>query len=264
MLDLHIIRTQPDQVQAAADAKRKNVDVKSFLDLDAKKNSLQATLDDLKHQQKQAGKERNIDLAKQLKGEIQTKQEQFQTLSEEHHTIRQSIPNLIHADVAEWASEDDNVVIKKIGDIPTFDFEPQDHQTLGENLWMIDKEKAAEVSWARFFYLKGDVALLQYAVVQYAFGVLQNTDILQQIIDEKKLSVPATPFTVVIPPLIVSQDTMQKMGRLHPKDDRYCLDADNQVFVGSAEHCLWPMHMGEMLREHDLPLRYVAYYAMFS
>lgn len=94
------------------------------------------------------------------------------------------------------------------------------------------------ISGSRFFFLFGDLARLQNAVVQFSLNAAQDPAVIQQIIKEKNLSIDPKPFTLVVPPLIISQETMQKMGRLHPKDDRYCLDEDNQVLVGSAEHCL--------------------------
>ncbi len=91
---------------------------------------------------------------------------------------------------------------------------------------------------ARFFYLKGDLALLQYAVVQYTFSILTSRESLAHIASINNLTVDTTPFDVVIPPVMIKYDTAQKMGRLHPMDDRYCLDQDQMMMVGSAEHSL--------------------------
>ncbi|MBP7884954.1 hypothetical protein KAZ93_02090 [Patescibacteria group bacterium] len=73
----------------------------------------------------------------------------------------------------------------------------------------------------------------------------------------------AKPFEVVIPPLMIHYETAEKMGRLHPMEDRYCLDQDQFMLVGSAEHSLGPIHMDQVLEEETLPRRYVAYTPCF-
>jgi len=74
--------------------------------------------------------------------------------------------------------------------------------------------------------------------MQYTFDILTNQQTLQKIIDQNKLKVSSKPFIITIPPIIINQDTANKMGRLHPKDDRYCIEEDSFMFIGSAEHSL--------------------------
>ena len=100
--------------------------------------------------------------------------------------------------------------------------------------------------------------LLEYALINFTFSVLTDEKILSEIIKENNLKVSSKPFVPVSPPLMVNYDTMEKMGRLHPMDDRYCHPEDKQVLIGSAEHSLGPIHMNEVLKEADLPKRYFA------
>ncbi len=259
MLDIQDIRDRKDELQKVIDFKNKHINLQDFLQLDEQRRSLQKEIDDLKHEQKTAWKQKDFEKASSLKKIIQDKQEQFTTIKKEFDEIHWSIPNFVDKSVPRGKSEDENEIIKTVGKIPEFDFDVKDHQTLWEDLNMIDKEQASKVSGSRFFYLFGDIASLQYALLHYCFSVLTNQSTLQDIIKKNNLTISDKPFTVVVPPSIVSFDTMDKMWRLHPKEDRYCLEEDNQVLIWSAEHSLWPIQMNQTIQEQALPIRYVAY-----
>ncbi len=258
MIDINKLRDNLEQFKQAAIAKHKDINFEQIISLDDQRKTLQKQSDDLKHQQKVAGQERNIELAKKLKTDIQKIQDEYITVKEQLDAWLASVPNLIHPDVPDGKDEDDNVVVKTVWDIPTFDFEVKDHQTLGEDLGMIDKEKAAEVTGARFFYLKGDIVKLQYAIIQYTFDTLTNEEVIKEVVAKNNLDVSTKPFQLVIPPLMIKYDTAEKMWRLHPKDDRYCLEQDKLMLIWSAEHSLGPIHMNETFDEKELPVRYVA------
>lgn len=263
MLDLQYIRDNQAAVQKACDLKNKKVDVSAFLAIDSQKNKIQFEIDDLRFQQKEAGKNREIEKATSLKENIQTLSEEFRVLAESHQAIWETIPNMIHPDVAIGKNEDENVVLRVEWTKPSFSFTPRDHQILGENLGILDKNKASVISWSRFFFLIWDLARLQNAVVQFSLNAAQDPSVIKQIIKEKNLKIDPRPFTLVVPPLIISQETMWKMWRLHPKEDRYCLEEDNQVLIWSAEHCLGPLHMDETIAESELPVRYIAFTPAF-
>jgi len=176
----------------------------------------------------------------------------------ELNTILLNCPNFIHPDVPVGESEDDNVVIRTYGTPTTFDFPPKDHEDIGKALGIIDKEKAAQVTGARFAYLKGDIVHLQNAIAAFTLDVLTDEKILQKIIDTNNIPTVAKPFVPVIPPLMINFDTAEKMGRLHPIEDRFTFPDDRFMMIGSAEHSLGPIHMDEVLDGKDLPLRYVA------
>ena len=99
---------------------------------------------------------------------------------------------------------------------------------------------------------------MQNAVAAFTFDVITDTNILQKIINDKWLKIKATPFMPVIPPLMINFETAEKMGRLHPTEDRFTFPEDKFMMIGSAEHSLWPIHMDEVLDAKTLPIRYVA------
>jgi seryl-tRNA synthetase len=217
-------------------------------------------MDDTKHRQKQAsGSKDTIEEAKMLKSIVQQLEIEHVAIVKELHEKMRELPNFVHESVVVWASEDENVETKRIGSPRSFSFVPVDHQTLGENLGILDKNQAAKVSGARFFYLIGAGAQLQYALMNYVFSLVTDKQFLADLIERQWLHCSPKPFQIVVPPTIISYETMDRMGRLHPMDDRYCLEVDKQVLVGSAEHSLGPIHMDQTLLEDDLPRRYIAF-----
>lgn len=133
---------------------------------------------------------------------------------------------------------------------------------LGEALDIIDTEKSAVISGSRFNYLKGDAVLLQFALIQLAFNTLTDKKIVEKLAKEAK-NPSGKPFMPVIPPVIAKAEVMKKMDRFDPIDDRYYLEKDDSLLVGSAEHTLGPLHMGEVIDEKELPIRYVGYSTAF-
>lgn len=173
------------------------------------------------------------------------------------------LPNIPSDDTPIGADESANVVLRQVGDKPQFDFAPKDHVVLGEALGFIDIEKAAQVVGARFAYMKGDLVLLEMAVINFAVNFLTNEGALKHLIEIKNLNVSSKPFTLVSPPLMMRSEVMQRMARLEPRDERYHVEVDDLYLIGSAEHTLGPLHMDETVKETDLPIRYAAFTAAF-
>lgn len=169
MLDINFIRDNVAQVKDAASSKRVTIDIDHLLDLDDQRKSLQTSIDTLKFEQKQAGKERNIEKAKGLKVEIQAKQDDYVAIKEQLDLLLLKVPQILHPDVPAGTSEEDNVEMYIRGEKPNFDFDTLDHVTLMKNHDMIDVERAVKLAGARNYFLKGDGALLEQAVLQYAF-----------------------------------------------------------------------------------------------
>ena len=153
--------------------------------------------------------------------------------------------------------------MRKWGSVPKFTFTVKDHVQLGHDLDLIDNETASNISGARFTYLKNELALLQFALIQHAFFVLTSEKLLKKIADSVKKGFNAKPFSPMIVPVMIKPDVFGKMARLEPKEERYYIPSDDVYLVGSAEHTLGPMHMDKIILEQDLPLRYVGYSTAF-
>ncbi|MBI5369669.1 serine--tRNA ligase [Candidatus Uhrbacteria bacterium] len=263
MLDIKILRDDPEKVKLACKNKNADVDIDRVLTLDSERRRLRGEIDELNQERKKAAQAKDIEEGKRLKGYGSELEAQLNAIETEFTTLMLSIPNLPSDDTPVGKDEAENVVLRNWGEPPEFDFVPKDHLTIGSALGLIDSEKAVQVSGVRFTYLKGAAVLLQYALAQLAFSVLTDQDELQAIIKKAKLSVSAKPFTPVAPPLMIRPDVFQKMARLEPKEERYYIPSDDAFLIGSAEHTLGPLHMGETLKEAELPARYVAFTPAF-
>lgn len=263
MLDIKFIRENPDKVRTAAKNKKVDADVDALLRLDAERRTLQAKVEEVNRQRNEAAKAKDIENGKRLKTELAALEERAAALDAEMRPILLKLPNVPVEGTPVGPDESGNVVIKTWGEPTKFAFAPKDHVELGKLHGMIDNELGAEVAGARFTYLKGDLVLLQQAIISYVFSVLTDRGALERIIAENGLAVPATPFTPVIPPLMIKPDVFQRMARLEPREERYHIPSDDLYLIGSAEHTLGPMHMDESLDEAALPLRYVACTAAF-
>jgi len=146
MLDINFIRENTDRVRSAITLKRKNIDLDYLLSIDDKRKSLQAQIDSLKFEQKKAGEARDIELAKSLKDQISGLDKEYTDVLTEFDTLMLQIPQVLHPDVPHGKDDSENIEIKKVGDIPSFDFEIRDHQTLMEMHDMIDIERGVKLA----------------------------------------------------------------------------------------------------------------------
>ena len=263
MIDIQLIRDDAEHIKTICKQKNIEVDVDSIVKMDSERRILVQEINELNQARNIAAKEKNIAEGKKLKEKYTKLQDDINKLEEKLSELTLKVPNLPSEDTPIGESEEGNVVIKTVGEKPVFSFEPKTHWELGEALGLIDKERAAEVSGARFAYLKGDLVLMQFGLLQVALEILTNEKTLKKIIKKAGLNISSKPFIPVVPPLMMRSEVMQKMARLEPKDERYHIEADDMFLIGSAEHTLGPMHMGETLAEEDLPIRYMAHTSAF-
>ena len=264
MLDITFIRENPDLVRAALKNKnREGVDLDRVLALAEERRKLAGEISDINQKRKDAQAARDDEGGRRLKEESRSAEEKYQGLEKELVSLLIKIPNIPSADTPIGPDEASNQVLRQWGEKPQFAFAPRAHWDLGRELDVIDNEKAAEVSGARFTYLKGDLALMQFALVDLSMRVLTSRDELEKIIAEAGVAVDSKPFIPVIPPVMMRPQVMNRMARLDPIDERYVFEKDDIVLVGSAEHTLGPLHMDEVIAEERLPIRYAGYSTSF-
>lgn len=255
MLDIRFIRDNPDQVQQNAKLKGYDVSIADLLQLDASKRDLQQRVEVLREQrnsissQMKGGKPAPelVEQGRAIKEELSTLETELKDIESRYIDILKKVPNMADSDVPVGATEDENVVVKTVGDIPTFDFAPKNHYEIAEQRDWIDKERAAKVAGSRFAYIKGDLVKLQMAIVQFVMNTLSDEEIISLIAKEAGLHVSTRPFTPVIPPLMIRTDLYDAMDRLEPRDDRYKIEDEDLWLQGSAEHVLGSMHADEVL-----------------
>ncbi|MBI4160161.1 serine--tRNA ligase [Candidatus Wolfebacteria bacterium] len=263
MLDINLIRSEPDRVKRGIASKNSDPAlVDQFLAIDKDWRGLVKELEDVRSMQKKLGEERRIDEAKDIKEKMKNMEYDLRSIEKKRDDILFAIPNLPSADTPVGKYESENNVLKKFKEPPTLDFKPKDHMELGTTLNLIDTEKASKISGARFNYLLNEAVLLQFAIIQFVLKTLTDKRIIKELAD--KVGNPFDrPFTPVIPPVIAKAEIMKKMDRFDPINDRYYLEQDNALLVGSAEHTMGPLHIDEILSEKDLPLRYIGYGTAF-
>lgn len=273
MLDPKLIREQPELVKKSLTRRKSTLDVDYFLELDTKRRTSLHEVDTLRASHNRMSDEiRNLTGEKRenqmqairlLKDELAKKEEESLRIDDEFQNYLIRFPNLLLDDVPSGKDESENVVIRSWGTPRNFDFTPKDHVALGDHLHIIDIPRAAKVSGSRFAYLKGKLALLQFALVQHTLSILTNEKKIQEIAQGLSDSVSSNVFIPVIPPVFIRPEVYGRMARLEPKEERYYIQSDDQYLIGSAEHTLGPLHMDEILDESQLPLRYVGYSTSF-
>jgi seryl-tRNA synthetase len=166
---------------------------------------------------------------------------------EELRSVLARLPNLPHESAPEGETDEDNALIREVGEVPSFAFQPRDHVELGDELGLIDLERAAAVSGSRFAYLTGQAVLLQWALVRFCLDRLMPKG-----------------FVPVIPPVLVREEAMYGTGFL-PTDEAqlYVTREDDLYLVGTSEVPLAGLHLGDILEPETLPRRYVGYSTCF-
>ncbi len=261
MLDIKLIRENPDKVKDSCQKRGIKCDIERLLELDRKRRETLQEIEELKAEQNKLGKDQQ-EQAKELKWKIKDLEPTLDKVEEKLNELLLQVPNLIADDVPIGKDENDNQIIRKHKEPTQFDFKPKDHMELGLNHNLIETEKSAKISGARFNYLFNEAVLMQFALIQFVFETLTNKKIIGQL--AKKVNNPFDkPFIPVIPPVIAKAEIMKKMDRFDPIDDRYYFEKDDVLFIGSAEHTLGPLHMNEIIDEKDLPIRYLGYSTAF-
>ena len=274
MLDIKFIRDNKNIVQEGAKKKGVDVDIEKLIMLDDQRlkelkevedlrSEVNRVSNDISRDQDGALKIQLIEEMRTVKEDIKEKEGKLKKTIEAWQKIMLQVPNVTSPDVPEGPDESGNVVIRSWGEKPVFDFTPKEHYEIGEKLGMIDNQTAAEVSGARFTYLKGDLVLLQFALLNFLLEILTNAETLEKIAKEKNININPKPFIPVIPPFMVKPNIYLKMARLEPKEDKYHLEIDDMYLIGSAEHTLGPMHMNQILNEKEMPIRYIGYSPAF-
>lgn len=272
MLDIQFIRDNPDLVQEKSQQKGYTVDIRELLELDTQRRTRLTQVEELRARRNTLSggvkgskpSDEQLEQGRQLKDEIAALEAEIGPLEEHYLKLLKAVPNMPLDSVPVGSSEDDNVVVKKVGELPVWDFEPKNHWEIAELRGWIDKDRAAKIAGARFAYLKGDLVRLEMALWQFGMDVLGDEVILQKVIGDAGLTdVSPKAFIPVIPPAVARTEVFQATGRLNKEEQTYKLEDEDLWLNASAEHTLSPMYMNEILPEADLPIRLVGYTTAF-
>ncbi len=271
MLDIQFIRDQPEVVAEKSRQKGYEVDIQQLLGFDTQRRELLTQVEALRQQRNeltsaakgQKPSEEQMAAGRELKDKLTDLEHKLAAVELEFEALLKAVPNMPFDDVPVGASEDENVVAKKVGEPKQFAFTPKHDYELGETKDLIDKERAAKIAGSRFAYLKGDLVRLQFAIIQFVMEALGDQTILQKLIDENGLKVSAKPFTPILPPAVLRTEPYAASARLNEAEVTYKLAQDDLWLNASAEHTLCTMYWNEILPEEQLPIRYIGYSTSF-
>jgi seryl-tRNA synthetase len=271
MLDIQYIRENPELVREKSKQKGYDVDIDQLLGFDGKRRELLAEVEALRRERNdiaeatkgQRPNDEQVARGRELKDKLANLEHELSAIEQEFIVLLKKVPNMPWDDVPVGESEDQNVVTKEWGEKPNFDFEPKNHWQIGEANGWIDKERAAKIAGSRFAYIKGGLAQLQFALVQFALQTLSDSSLIRRLVEENNLNISDKPFVPILPPAMIRTDAYEPTARLNAEETTYKLADDDLWLNASAEHSLCNMYMDEILDEKDLPIRYVGYATSF-
>lgn len=259
MLDIKLIRDNPDIVKDGL--KKRNMDteilntllkyderrrdlLKETENLRAIRNENSKRIPILKKEKKHEAAEKIIHEGKEVSSKIKEIDRQLKLVAEEYEEILLHIPNIPDLDVPFGNNEKDNEIIKEWGNKKIFEFEPKAHWDLAEINCLMDFERGAKLSGSRFTILKGNLARLERALINF---MLETHTINNNYIE-------------ILPPHLVIRDTLVSTGHL-PKfeEELYNTQPDDLFLIPTSEVTLIGMHKDEILRKEDLPIKYAGY-----
>jgi len=258
VLDLKIIRENPEAVKDNIKKRNLKLNLDDFLTLDTEKLAFISKVDELRAIRNKVSKEiptlpneekqvKIIEM-KKLWDDLKVLEESQKENLEKWNALYYQIPNVLDDTAAIWDTDEDNVLESKFLEPTSFDFNAQPHYEIGEKKWWIDVEKWSEVSGARFWYLKWDLVLLQFALINYAMSVLTSKW-----------------FNPILPPVLVREKAMFGTGFFPAWVDglyRVNPDEDDLHLVGTSEVPVTSYHSDETL-DLDEPKMYAAYSSCF-
>lgn len=258
MLDIKRIREDPELFRTALARRGIPERVDELLAADASRRELTTRVEELRAEQNRTSKaiggaqgdDKQALIAEvgAVSGRLKDLEPQLASAEAMLTSLLAATPNVAHESAPDGLTDEDSVEVRRNHEEPpVFDFEIRDHVALGELLGVLDIERAVRTSGSRFVYLMGDIVLLQFALVRSAMDILIEKG-----------------FLPVIPPVLVREEALYGTG-FFPGDEAqiYKMAEDDLYLVGTAEVPLAALHMGEIVEESALPLRYAGYSSCF-
>lgn len=257
MIDIRKLRENPERYIQAATDKRIEADVPRLLEIDRQLKDAKAQLQEMATEKNRVGKsipklsndEKHSALARlaQIKQDEEGYQNQVKELQPEFDALMLQVPQPADPGVPVGKDDTENVEIRKEGTIREFDFEPKDHMQLGLALDIVDMERGVKLAGTRNYFLKGDGALLHWAVLRFSIDFMVRRGY-------KPMSVP----------LLMRDEAMQGTGYYPGSEEQtYRMEKDELSLAGTAEVPLTAYRMGEILGADELPLKFVALSSCF-
>ena len=256
MLDPTILKENIEVLESNISRRNLKIDIKHLISLNEERKSLRFDAEQKRSEQKELGKqiananenekEGLLTKATELSNEVKLLFDQVDKKDEEFTNLWVKIPNLISDTSPDGKSDEDNLEIKKVGNVKEI-INPRDHLEIASKLNLIDVEKASEVSGSRFAYLFGDLVKIEFNLVSWALNKLSEKG-----------------FTPTVPPVLVRENALYGTG-FFPDDAEqvYEIPNDDLYLVGTSEVPLAALHTNEIIDMDDLPIRYAGFSTCF-
>ena len=248
MLDIKFIRENQKEIEKMLTGRRVKVDLAHLLEIDGQRRKLILEVDKLRRERKSAAEKHDEETGRQVKEKLSKLEGSFRAVEEELDWYIEQVPNVLSPQVPDGENEKDNKEIKTWGQRAKFDFPPKSHVEIGKNLGIINQELAAKSSGHGFYYLLGDGAKLELALVAWTIDLLGKEG-----------------YTPVFPPDLVRKQFVEGTGYLPRREepDVYKVEGEDLYLAATAEIPIAAIHAGEILNEADLPKNYVGFSTSF-
>jgi seryl-tRNA synthetase len=250
MLDINFIKENLELCKTAAINKNREVEWEKLLSLDETRRKLTKSVDDLRAQRNETSK-KPIEVAreegKQIKESLKGLEEEQRRVEEELQVLLLTVPNVPDQSVPVGKDASGNVEVRKWGEMPVFDFTPRDHVELAKMNDLVDFERGAKVGGFRTYFTKNEAVLLEMGLLSYA---------MQKLV--------AKGYTPIMSPSLVKEFALFGNGQFPwGKDEVYHLEKDDVYLAGTAEVPVTAYYSDEILRQEDLPKKFVAFSPCF-
>ncbi|GAG04299.1 unnamed protein product, partial [marine sediment metagenome] len=248
MLNIKFIRENLKEVEQNIRKRHLEVPLKHLLEIDDERLKLILEVDSLRHKRKIAADKQDEKEGREIKNKLSKQEAALSAVEAELNEYLEQVPNMLSPHVPDGKNEEDNKETKKWGSLPKFEFKPKDHVTIGKELGLIDQEASAKSSGHGFYYLSGDGALLELALVNWAVSFL----------DKKG-------YTPTITPELVRKKFIEGTGYLPRREepDVYKIEGEDLYLVATSEIPIAAVHSGDILNEADLPKNYAGFSSSF-
>ncbi|HPN54937.1 MAG TPA: serine--tRNA ligase [Candidatus Moranbacteria bacterium] len=251
MLDIKFIRENEDEVKKNCQNRNVKCDIDQLLNLDRSRLELIKKIEDLRNEKNKLNeviksvenKAAIIEKGKVIKEQIENLEPKLAAIEKDFEALLLAVPNMTHPDVKVSSNEEDNPVLEVVKEPIKFDFEPLDHVQIAKNLDLIDFERGAKISGAKFYYLKNEMVFLEQALINYVLDIAAKHG-----------------FVPFMTPDLAKKEVLEGLG-FNPRGEEtqiYNIEDSDLSLIGTSEITMGGYHMNEVIDEKDLPKKYVA------
>jgi seryl-tRNA synthetase len=247
MIDIAILRKQPELVRELVRKRGSGVDVERLISVDTEVRAIQTDLERLRHERRNLAANGDRSQAQRLRDDVAELETKFAVLRDERDGLWALLPNLLPEDTPEGEDDAGNLEIDRWGDLPEFSFTPKTHEVIGAELDILDLKRGTRTAGAGFYYWKGDGARLAWAIFSLALDFLSKRE-----------------FVPMMTPQVARRRTLFGTGYLpFFEEEVYKIAGEDLCLIGTSEQTLVGYHDDEILADTDLPLKYTAFSACF-